>query len=183
MINLLPPDAKAEIRAGRANRLLIRYLVLFTGLMLLLFVAIGIVLYTMSRTEVTSKAAITATLNKSSKIKAEQKQVEQYIANLKIAKQILDSQTNYSTIILRIASVIPQGVVIDSLSLDSSSFTKPTTLTARAKSDRAALAFKQALTSSPYFKDPHFSSITSGGSGSYPITISLDVTFTKELFR
>jgi len=182
MINLLPPDAKAEIRAGRANRLLVRYLFLFTGLMLLLFAAIATSIYVMRTTKAQELDSIHQAEKQSVSLRKEQQQVTQFIGDLKTAKQILGAQTNYSTIILRIASVIPKGVTIESLSLDASSFTKPVTIVAHAKNDAAALALKTSLTNSKYFSDPHFSTLTTG-TGKYPITINMDVTFTKELFK
>jgi Fimbrial assembly protein (PilN). len=183
MINLLPPDAKAEIHAGRANRLLVRYLFLFTGLMILLFASIAASIYIMMSTKAQAIATIDEANKQSVSLHEEQQKVTQFISDLKIAKQILGSQTNYSTILLRIASIIPSGVTIDNLSLDSSNFTKPVTITAHAKDDAAALALKNALTSSDYFTNPHFSTLATSNKGAHPITIEMDVTFTKELFK
>lgn len=183
MINLLPPDAKSEIRAGRVNRLLVRYMLLFVLLMIVLFVAIGFAYYSLSTTKSQADERVATSLDGAKQLNAKQKEVTQFTSDLAIAKQILNKQTNYSMIILRVASVIPSGVIIDQLTLDSTTFGKPMTITAHAKNDAAALALKTAMSNSPYFQSPHFSTISAAANPSYPITITMDVTFTQELLK
>ena len=183
MINLLPPDAKTEIRAGRVNRLLVRYMILFVILMMVLFVQLGFAYYSLNVTKTQADQRTSSSLSSASEFTSRQKEVTQFTSDLGVAKQILNKQTNYSTIILRVASVIPQGVVIDQLSLDSTTFGKPTTITAHAKNDAAALALKTAMSNSPYFQAPHFSTFSAASNPAYPITITMDVTFTKELLK
>lgn len=183
MINLLPPDAKAEIRAGRVNRLLVRYLVLFTCLMLILFVAIGATLYTLYSTQASAEATIKQADDDSKDIDAQQKKVSEFQKNLSTAKQILDSQTSYSTVLTRIASVIPDDVIIDSLTISSASLNQPTVVNAYAKNSDAILELKKNLSKSKYFKNTHYTTISKASKGAYPFTITMYITFTSELFQ
>ena len=186
MINLLPQQEKAEIRAGRTNRLLLRYIILFAVLMLVLFAELGVGYLSMAQTKSHADTRIADNQASSAASIKDQQRVQAFTTDLATAKQILDKQVNYSSVLLKVSSVFPPGTVVDQLVLDPATFGKPTTLSVRAVSDAAALQLKDAMNSSPYFKDPHFETIgTSAGNdvGKYPITLRLTVIFTQELLK
>lgn len=182
MINLLPADAKREIAAGRANRLLLRYLILFIALALVLVAAIGLVYMFLQNTYASEQDKKQESENSSRQLLARRQEVEAFRSDLATAKQILDKQINYSSIILRVAGAIPDGVVISDITLDPKTIGTPTKLNAEARSEARLKALKDSLNSSPYFDDVYYDSVTKQ-SGKYPYAAILTVTFKQELLQ
>lgn len=180
MINLLPPDSKKQLRAARSNRLLLRYNILLLVAFLFLLGAIGTVYVFLSSAKANAESTIEYNRSKVSDYAATESQANSFRQNLSSAKQILDSDIAYTKVILEISQVLPKGVVLDTLSLDSKSFGNPTTLAARATDYSTAIALKNSLQSSSLFTDVSILSVTGGGDGSYPISVSLSVTIRKD---
>lgn len=180
MINLLPPEHKRNIRAARANSLLIRYNVLLAGVLAFLMLAIGVVYVYLSNTKATAEITIKENKEKVAGFNATEQEAQLFRQNLATAKQILDREVNYTTVILKISNVLPKNTVLTNLTLDASSFGKETTLSAETKSYDDAIILKDALSQSGLFTDVHFQSITSSTSTTYPVTVNLSVTFKKE---
>lgn len=181
MINLLPPDEKRQLRAARTNTLLARYNIILLAALAFLGLAIGVVYIYLT----TTKAGADATVNENSAQSAQYSSVvseaDQFRSNLTIAKQILDRETTYTKVLINTAQVLPEGVVLESLTLDDQTFGTETTLIASARDYDRALAFKDALQNSPYFTDAHFQSVDDTSSGDYPLAISLNVTISPEI--
>lgn len=181
MINLLPKQHKQELAAARANSLLIRYNVALIGSLLFLLLVIGVAYIYLNNAKMVAENTIRENQAKVSDFSSVEEQAQDFRQNLTIAKQILDREVNYTKVMLEIADLLPSGVVLSSLNLDSATFGTPTTLTAQAKSYDQALALKDAFSQSSVFSDVHFQSITAAeGVASYPLTVSLNVTFKKE---
>jgi Tfp pilus assembly protein PilN len=181
MINLLPPEEKRQLRAARTNTLLARYNFILLAAVAFLGLAVGVVYLYLSTTKASADQVVrenTAQTNQYSGVLTE---AQQFRSNLAIAKQILDREISYTTVLINIAQTMPQGVVLESLILDSSTFGTETTLTASAQNYDRALAFKDALQSSPFFTDAHFESVDDTGSGDYPLAVSLTVTISQEI--
>lgn len=188
MINLLPINDRKEILAGRSNRLLVRYLLLLLAFAFFLIVALSAVYVYLSNTKAVAEDNIASNEADSRELLAKQQEVNAFKSDLATAKQILDKQVNYSSIVLRVAGVIPSGIVIDSLALDPETIGTPVKLNAKAKSEQAAIEFKDALNNSPYFQDAYFDSINSAASGDesvgdYRYSVIMSVTFTQELLN
>lgn len=185
MINLLPTNEKREILAGRTNRLLVRYLFLLLIVIVMTLAAFGFVWYYLETTRSASQARIEENEASSRQLLSRQQAIASFKTNLKTAKTVLDKQVNYSTILLRVSSTIPAGVVLNQLTIDPATIGTPTTITARARSESALLKLKDSLTQSPYYSDAQFGTITKADDSSdgYPYQISMTVTYAKELFQ
>ncbi len=183
MINLLPPEHKRDIRAARANTLLIRYNILLVGVLAFLMLAIGIVYFYLSTTKAGAETTIKENKEKVAGFIATEQEAQLFRQNLATAKQILDREVNYTKVILKISNTLPSGTVLTNLTLDASSFGKETNMVAQAKSYDQAIALKDALNQSGLFTDVHFQSIVSSGSADYPVTVNLYVTFKKEVAK
>lgn len=186
MINLLPIDDKKEILAGRSNRLLVRYILLFLALAVFMILSLVAVYIYLSNTKSVAEANIASNENDSRELLAKQQEVNAFKSDLATAKQILDKQVNYSSIILKAAGVIPSGIIIDNLTLDPETIGTPTKFNARAKSEQAAIRFKDALNKSPYFENAYFDTISTEESESnsgYAYSVIMTVTFTRELLN
>lgn len=182
MINLLPQAAKKELAAGRANRLLLRYLLMFLGLAIIMLAIIFVVYLFLRNTndaEVQKKAETEAT---SQQLLSRQQDVIAFKSDLATAKQILDKQINYSTIILRVADTIPDGVVISDIALSPEAIGTPTKVNAQAKSESRLKALKDSFNASPYFENAFYDSVTKQ-TGEYPYSAVLTVTLKQELIN
>lgn len=180
MINLLPPIAKKEIAAGRANRLLLRYLLLFIGLAVLMVAIIGFVYWFLHNTNDAEQRKKADSESSSQQLMSRQQDVAAFKADLATAKQILDKQIDYSDIILRVAGAIPAGVIISDLTLSPEVIGTPTKITAQARSESSLHAFKAILNRSSYFEEVFYDTVTKQ-EGDYPYSVVLTVTFKQEL--
>ncbi len=181
MINLMPPRAKKELAAGRANRLLLRYLLLFLGLTVLIIAAMGFVYLFLTSTKDSAIERKTEAENSARELLAQQAEIDSFRSDLATAKQILDKQVDYSDIILRVADVVPSGVVISSFTLDPETIGTPTTLEAEAKSEDHLERFKDALNASQYFSNAYYQTVSKQTESEYEYSATLNVTFNTEL--
>lgn len=181
MINLLPDESKKEIRAARTNVTLLKYIfVLGAGVVFLAAIA-GSIYFILLGTQTSAESIIKNNQSKTSAYSSAQEQAQALRAGLANAKAILDKEVRYSKVITGIAALMPEGAVLDSLSLSPATFGTPTTLTIYAKSTEAALAVKNNFQTSALFSNVTFVSISSGAQGgSYPITASLSLTINKD---
>ena len=183
MINLLPDEDKKEIRAGRANNILVRYVIATLCVLVLIGIELAGAYYYISYSSQQANEAIAENEAKSKDLLEKQNKVATFRKNLATTKQILDKQVDYTELILRVASVIPSGVVLDKLDLDSTTFDTPTTVDLRAKDESSLSALKQSLNDSSYFSNVHFNtiSISTNSDTKYPYQVNLSLTYTREL--
>lgn len=183
MINLLPPDTKSQIVAGRTNRLLFRYNIMVLIAIAFLLAAIGLVYFYIGNARASAERSIEENILKAGDYSSVEAEANAFKQNLASVKQILDNDVAYTKVILEIASVLPSGIVLDTLNLDSATFGTPTTLTANARDYQTVLTLKDSLQKSSLFSDVSIQTISSGEAGSYPITATLSVTIRKDAAR
>lgn len=181
MINLLPPEEKRQLRAARTNTLLARYNIVLLAAVAFLGLAIGVVYLYLTTTKASADQTVRDNTAQTTQYSGVLTEAEQFRSNLSVAKQILDREVTYTQVILNIAQVIPEGVVLESLILDSETFGTETTLQASARDYDRALAFKDALQNSPFFTDAHFESVDDTATGDYPLSVNLSVTINQEI--
>lgn len=183
MINLLPDEHKNQIRAGRTNVLLLRYIgMLVSAIVVLSGLVVGsyVVLNTSRESALAKVSDNNQQVTEYTKIRDE---AEQFRSDLATAKTIMDNEVTYSKLIYKIADVVPSGVVLDSLELDSAKLGSSATMSASAKTYNDAVALKNAfIKDENLFSDVSFETLsyTDEGGGSYPIKVSLSVTIRKE---
>lgn len=183
MINLLPTEYKRDIRAGRANRLLARYSLLTLLAILVLVIIMGLTWLLLSNIRQENQAKIDESEASTVSLANDIAEVNKFKSNLSVAKQILGQEVNYSAIILRYASAIPHGAIIDHIELDPSVVGTPSTFTARVKEANDAIVLKDTLNTSPYFDNAHFTEIQydANEGGQYKRTVIMEVTINKQL--
>lgn len=182
MINLLPDTSKKQIIAARTNVLLFNYIiVLGIAVIFLVIVTVGVYVVLMD-TKDRADAIIKENQAKTSSYNTVQAQAKTLQASLETAKSILDKEVVYSKIILGIANSMPEGVVIDTLSLNPGTLDTPTTLQIFATTNDAALELKKRFQQSALFSDVSFTLITTntGSTAStYPVSATLRLTINK----
>lgn len=179
MINLLPGEKKAEIRAARTNVLLLRY----SGIILLAIIFILGSMYVsrtvLSFTKTSSEEVIASNDIKAGVYSSTKAQVDTLSASLAETKTILDQEVLYSKVFLNIGQLMPPGTIFDKLALEASSFSgAPVSTKAYARTSADVLALRQRFENSPIFSSVTFQTISESGSGINGYPVSVDMTFT-----
>lgn len=182
MINLLPPEEKRQIRAGRSNTLLIRYNIFLLGVVAFMLLSIGFIYFYLNNAKTDAEVRINENKTKVSSFADIQKEATEFRSDLATAKQILDREVIYTKVILEIAHLMPARTVLENLNLDSATFGTETALTAKAKTYNDAIAIKESFEKSNLFTDVRFSSLTinDADTSGYPMTATLSVKISKD---
>lgn len=182
MINLLAYDRKAELRAARANVILLRYI----GIILLAFLFISGSLF-LSRTllEATMQNAeklISANDTKASVYAETKEQVDSLGKQLSQASTLLNQEVKYSSLLPSIAQLMPEGTVLGEVTLTTvnSSTGTPVEVKAYAKSLTEASALQRQFQSSALFSRVNLQSTTeTGGIKNYPVVATMSLTLNR----
>lgn len=184
MINLLSRADKKELRAARRNAVWSRY----TFLTIILLVAVNIILgltFFYIQNQARTYQDIIANNEKLSSVQysATKVKANNFRKELATAKAILDSETNYSAIIIDIAHSIPSGCVMSTLTLSSQSFNTPQSLSYTCRSSADILRLKSALEKNDkLFGNVNIvstSTTVSTDSVAYPISITMSLIIKK----
>lgn len=181
MINLLPVETKKELRAARTNTVLIRYLI-FIGFSIAFLTLASIVSYWfLTGIEDNNKKAVSDQKTVQTAYESAQKQLDVMTNDIAIASNIIDQQTNFSSIITDLAATIPSGVVIDSLKLNNSDIGKPITISGKAISEDAVNTLRNNLSGSQNYSSPSVQSVSDSRDSNYPITITINITINRKV--
>lgn len=185
MINLLPPEHKQEIRAGRTNVLLMRYIgILIAAAIVLTGLVVGVYV-TLNGTKAVAEAKVGQNQARVAEYQETKLQSDSFRSDLTTAKSILDSSVSFSKLIYKIAEIVPPNVILSDLALDPETFGSSVTMTASARSfDDAAKLRDAFIKNSQVFSNVQLQTIeTSGDStesaGNYPVKVNLSVVINK----
>jgi len=185
MINLLPDETKASIRAARTNTTLIKYLIFvgFSSLFLAMACATSYLILNDSKTN--AEKTISNVQTKNSSYSPVTKKADEFVLNLSKAKVILDEQISYSEIITGLANSLPSDVILESpLSLSNDTIGAPMPLRAYAKTSNSEPTLKSNFQKSSIFSNYSLQSVTNNsGSSDYPFLISFNITINKARLR
>jgi Tfp pilus assembly protein PilN len=182
MINLLPENYKKELGAARANVVLLRYNIITLSAIVFLMLACGIFYVMLSENQRVAEEASQANVAKASGYNDTKKQADDYRSNLVTAKQILNNEVNYTSVVFGITSLLPNGVILDNVNLSAKDFGSQTIFAAHAKSYDAVSQLKQNFQNSKLFSNVYFQNISNGADSSnkdYPISVSISVKINK----
>lgn len=186
MINLLPPSAKKEFIAGRVNTLLVRYLWIIGILFVLLAFICGLTYMMLETIKTNKQQQIQDNTSKVKDYATIRQQAAAFQSNLSVAKSIMDRQTYYSGALLKISKYLVPGTILQSISLDRTTYGTPMTLQILAADTGTAVRLKDSLQSSSLFSDVHFQTVdlSTGGTPSngvtYHTSVTMQVTINKD---
>ena len=194
MINLIPPVKRRELQAMRHNTILVRYvLIAIVFFAVTLFIHFGTYLL-LRQAEVTNTAQSESHLAKAIEYEEVHRIAQEYTQNLAAAKALFESSIPYPEALSNLAKTLPAGVIIDTVNLEPGVIDQPGTLTAHAVSYDAATSLKNAFSNSSIATGVSIANVTntaisssesgsfeSSGSSQYPIQVTLNITFTREL--
>lgn len=186
MINLLSPADKKDFAAGRVNALLLRYLWAVGFLFALLIVMSVLTYFALDGAKTQAEEQQKDNNATFAQYQPIQLRATEFQSNLQVAKTILEQQTNYSSVLLKIAALMPAGTTLNSISLDATTYGTPMELQIHAKTEQAAISAKSAFQNSPLFSNVQFKSITIGdtsATNAYPVTATIQVAINKEVAK
>jgi hypothetical protein len=185
MINLLPPDLKAEYHYARRNTGLRRWIILFgLGLFGLAVITAGGVFYLhqTTRTYVAQAQAAEQALN-NQKQTAVEKNVQDISNNLKLAVKVLSQEVLFSQLFNQLAVITPSNATLSNLSITQLS--GGVDITAKTTDYTAAtqLQINLADPTNKIFSQADIVSINCAASGPsvgrYPCTVIVRALFAK----
>jgi Tfp pilus assembly protein PilN len=162
---------KEQIRYAKINRVALRYVWLLALVVVVLAGVFGGTVYLQSQqaaqvaADVASKQQTIAGLNKTFTPKA--KDVSDRLNAIKFVQA---NQTHFSQLIADIAKVVPKGVSIDSMTLTGND-ALPLQIAVTANSYDAALAFRNALVTSPRIAEADLETISANQGGTFQTNV------------
>jgi Tfp pilus assembly protein PilN len=129
VINLIPDHYRKDIKAGRLNTVLSRYVILFgvIGILVVSSVAAGTYFVSMDKNRYQQQQTDIEAQNAA--LSDVKKQAMEFADNLKMAKTILSNSRSTTDFVSGIAATIPSGVVLTSLTIDNKTTTPATAVT------------------------------------------------------
>ena len=182
MINLLPTQHKKDFAAGRTNTVLVRYLWITLALFSLLAAMSGLTYTVLTTEQANQQRERDASSQQIAQNQAIEQRQKEFETNLMVAKTILDQQTHYSNVLLKLAKLMQPGTILNSITLDSESYGTPMDVNFYAKSEDDAIKLRNSFQSSDLFSNVQFKSLAlEGAEGSeYPVQVVMQVTINKE---
>lgn len=184
MINLLPPTIKEERAYGRKNISLIGYSGALLATALTTAVIMLLSLQFIGSEEPDLRKSLEADTARVTALEAEIKSIENIAIRLETAKKVADRSVKLSELIPQIGAVLPDGTVLNALSL-SGGITEPLQLDVDLKDANLAAVLIRNLVESDLFEAADISSLSPRGTGTdesagetYQFTASLTANFT-----
>jgi len=182
VINLLPPQHKKDLAAGRTNTILVRYLWIIFALFSLLAAMSGLTYVVLSTEQANQQRERDASSQQIAENHAIEQRQKEFENNLMVAKTILDQQTHYSNVLLKLARLMQPGTILSSITLDHESYGTPMDINFSAKSEEDAIKLRNAFQSSDLFTNVQFKTLAlnDAESSAYPVSVVMQVIINKE---
>lgn len=183
MINLLPEERKSEIRAGRTNVLLLRYIVILLSAVVVLGGLVGGSYVVLNSAQESAQVKVGENQARVSAYNDVKVQADAFRSDLATAKSVLDDDLSFTKLIYKIADAVPRNVVLDDLTLDPAMFGSPVTMNASAKTFDDASRLKNAfINQHEIFTSVQLQSLQtdeSSANSAYPVKVTLKVVMNK----
>lgn len=181
MINLLPDGTKKQLRAARLNVTLSYYIIVLIFAALFLALLVFGSLFLLDQTKKSAEALIEANGNQASAYSSTQEQLNQLHNGLDLSKTILSSEVRYSRLLPAIGQLMPQGTIIDSLTLNEDAFMQPVELKIYASSTDLATQVRDNFQASSIFSQVNVQNVSDSDDSldGYPVTSTLTVIFNR----
>ena len=188
MINLMPSNDRRQLTAARTNTLLLRYVILMGVFAALLVMELVAVYFIVSIGRANNEQTIRENETKTAQYNDVKQQATLFRSNLATAKYILDKQVPYTALMLALANNLPEGAIMDKLSIDPSTFDTSTTLGIKTISYDRSVQVKNALQNTKVKNIPIFSSVSfqsvsldDKDTSGYPYIAVYNVVYSKKV--
>jgi Tfp pilus assembly protein PilN len=119
MINLLPPEEKANVMYARRNTHLRKWVIalVFVLIGMFCFLAVGHFYIAKTTERYTEQVSLSQESLKAQKLEETEKRLQDLSNNLKLIIQVLSREVLFSKLIRQIGAVMPQGSILSSIEL------------------------------------------------------------------
>ncbi len=181
MINLLADSRKDDIRAGRVNVILSRYIGIILMALVFMMAVLGVSYTVLQNTLSTAETQIESNDVKADVYSGTKSQVDTLSAKLTDTKATLEQEISYAKVITTLGQLMPEGAIIGSLELNEASFSgAPMELKTYAKTNEGAVVIAEKLRGSPLITQVNLQSTdTAQGIEGYPIGVNLTITLNR----
>lgn len=180
----MPSDARRQLQAARTNVTLVKYVIFLCFAAIFLAAACFFVYFFLQNSKTAAEEVLKNSNSQDTSYASVQSQANSLRTTLSSAKSILDQEILYSETITGIASALPEGVVLDTLTLNSTTFGAPVKLQLRARTTEAALRLEKNFQASPLFSGFNMESLsTSSQSSEYPVTVGINIMINRGVGR
>ncbi len=178
MINLLPPAIKKDHKFGRYNRILLGYAVAF----FITAILVALIMVGSLRFVAADKQEIQKTISENEELilllEKETSNLNKVAKRLDTTYKLFQDSISFSELIPSIGSALPEGVILQSLSLTGGS-TDPLSLELSAKDQNLAPVVIRNLAESDVFEAADVLTIVPAGSeNEYSYSFSVTASFT-----
>lgn len=171
MINLLPTHIKEERAYGRRNRTMLTYSVSLIVTAGIIAAVMAVSMQFVSSDEATLRSEIASSEVEIAALQSNIQEIENVSTRLQTAKKLSDSSVKFSNLIPQIGSILPEGVVLNALSLTGGK-TDPLILDVDLQSADLAPVLARNLVESDLFEAADIASLTPKGAATDSATIS-----------
>lgn len=180
MINLIPDKIKSDRKYARLNILIARHL---SGLALIAVLAVGFMisgvqLMRTDEAEVKEKLAVKEA--EYEPLKQYEDEAKELNAEVKTIQSLFAREVKFSELLVSIASSIPTGSRLTSLSLTGGS-TAPINISARVPSQEGAAVLRKSLVESDIFEAADINNISTGDTTDAGVVINYEAELTVTL--
>lgn len=182
MINLIDADAKRDLKAARANVVLVTYCLVVAATVLCV---VGLFLFShwwLNKTIADAAAQKTANDAKTAPYQTVKDQAAAFSLNLGKIQSVLNNRSHYSTALLNIAESLPSGAYLNTVTFSPTFLTTPLKISANTPTNQAALTLKATLTQSPIYSKVTLDSVNCGGLNGSSCAVSLTATLNQKVF-
>ncbi len=159
MINLLPTKNKKELVASIHNRILVQYIFLLLASAVATVVAFGFIYLSLKQSQDLFRKDEENNNQKVVAYEEMKKNATELSTNLNQAKSILSQRVDYSKVLFEIAKILPPGVSINAIKLESKLFEGVKQLEINLQSEQQIVEVKKIMEDSGLFKSVSIDSV------------------------
>ena len=152
MINLLPPENKKQLRASIHNTILRNYVGVLLASVVVYAAAFGFVYIKIKQSQDIYREEEASNNQRVVEYEEVKKDATELSNNLKHTKTVLDQRVDYSKVLFEIAKILPEGVSINAVQLESKLFEGEKSLEVNLVDSNQAADIKKLFEDSGLFK-------------------------------
>lgn len=160
MINLLPPQARTNIKIARNNTTLLRYVELLILALLVVTTAYIVGQYFLSTQQSNVQNVVDANKVVIDELKTVQNDAEQLSATINTISGLLSREISFSDTLEQTSALLPQGSVLTGLQFSIEDLKSPLVITAQVDTEAKAAVLLKNLQSSDLFENTQLVSIS-----------------------
>lgn len=172
MINLLPPQVKAESSYAKRNTMMLHYLWILVLVILIVGAEFAATEVYLAKQRNSYDQAIRTKQQAIAGYQNLQGQASAANARLKVFKTLVGHQARFSSLLADLAAHTPKDVFINSISLTGNA-AQAVQISATAHSYATAASLRDALASSPRIKAAAINDISNPAAGVYNINVTI----------